>query len=154
PRFALICRARVIAEGRFHGVGSRVGDVVALVEDVDLPAGVDHHRRAVAPAGGETRADVSHLAPCFALVGRLLHDDVEVAGGEPATAACGAEERDRSTLRSVVPRHVNGAVRPDGDEVAVAPVLGVRRYQVADLGKGRAVVERGGDTRIPLRAVV
>ena len=153
PGRAAVRRGREVLVARIHGVGRRVGDVVALVEHVDPAVRLDHHRRAVAAACGEARADVGHRPEGLAAVGRLLHHDVELAGRKAATPRGIAEISHRPTAGAVVPRHVDGPVRTDRDEDAVAPVLLVRRHELCHLRKCLTVVERGSDDGIPLRGV-
>ena len=87
------------------------------------------------------------------MVGGALHHDVQVAGREAAAAVRRAKVRHGSSIRAVIPGHIDGVVGRDGDEWPVAPVLRVRRDELRDLRERRAVVEGRSDDRIPLRAV-
>jgi hypothetical protein len=65
-----------------------------VVAPISKTAATRNLRRSVAAAGGKARAGVRHRSESQAVVGRLLHDDVEVAGREPAAACRVAEIRD------------------------------------------------------------
>jgi hypothetical protein len=120
----------------------RVGDAVAPVQDVDASARLDHHRRAVAAAGREARARVRHRAKGLAVVGRLLHHDVELTSREPAAPRRIAEERDGRAVGLVVPRHVDVPFRPDRYErVVLAPSAGVA-VQTKASATAKSVVRR------------
>src|SRR5438105_1738014 len=76
PRRSVVGGGDVVAVRRVHRVGRGVGDVVALVENVDLAAWLDDHRRAVTATRWKARTHVRHRAPRLAAVGRSLHDGV------------------------------------------------------------------------------
>src|SRR2546427_9155232 len=102
---------REITVRGIHGIGRGAGDVVALVHNVDPTIRLDHHRGAVATAGRKTGTDMDERAERLATVDRLLHDDVEVARREGAAPVGSADEGHRGALRTVVPGHVDAAIR-------------------------------------------
>ena len=150
PRRAAVGRRREVFVARVHCVRVRVGDVVALVEQVDAAVRLDHHRSAVAAAGRKTRARMCHRPEGRAAVGRPLQHDVEIAGREPAAAGRVTEVGHRSPFRPVVPGDIHGAVGADRDERTIAPVLRIRGNERGHLRERLPMVERRRDDGKPL----
>src|SRR5205085_6695599 len=71
-----------IAVRGVQGVGRGVGDLVALVEQVNSAARLHHKRCAVSAARRKPRAYMHHRAERPAAIVGLLHHDIQVTGPE------------------------------------------------------------------------